>query len=63
MRTTHVTGTTTDIGLFLGRRLVGNSDYMWKVQVLVCMYLSFFFGSFVAGKTFSTLGTVGGHTS
>jgi uncharacterized membrane protein YoaK (UPF0700 family) len=56
MRTTHVTGTTTDIGLFLGRRLVGDGTYMWKVYVLMCLYGSFFFGSFIAGKMFPEFG-------
>jgi uncharacterized membrane protein YoaK (UPF0700 family) len=54
LRTTHHTGTCTDIGLFTGRRLVGNSDYIWKLRVLIALLLSFFFGSYVAGLTYPT---------
>ena len=56
MRTTHVTGTTTDMGLFLGRRVVGNTEYMWKFYVLVCLYSSFFLGSFLAGEAYPHVG-------
>lgn len=54
LRTTHHTGTCTDIGLFTGRRIIGNSDYVWKLRVLIALLLSFFFGSYVAGLMYPT---------
>ena len=35
IRTTHVTGTFTDIGIILGRRFKGNSVDMWKLKILI----------------------------
>ena len=35
IRTTHVTGTFTDIGIILGRRVKGNSVDLWKLKILI----------------------------
>lgn len=46
IRSTHLTGTTTDIGIILGQLLRGRRDNLWKLLVLVFLTLAFFLGSF-----------------
>ena len=48
IRTTHMTGTTTDIGLFIGQYLRGNKKNLWKLYILLGLALAFWFGGFVA---------------
>mmetsp|Transcript_12495 Transcript_12495/g.17214 ORF Transcript_12495/g.17214 Transcript_12495/m.17214 type:complete len:196 (-) Transcript_12495:251-838(-) len=48
IRTTHLTGTSTDIGLFLGQVLRGNFTNAWKLGVLTSLAISFWLGSFVS---------------
>lgn len=48
IRTTHLTGTTTDIGLFVGQWLRGNLNNVWKLQILTGLAISFWCGSFVS---------------
>ncbi|KAL3906962.1 MAG: hypothetical protein SGARI_003763 [Bacillariaceae sp.] len=48
IRTTHLTGTTTDIGLFIGQRLRGNKTNVWKLRILIGLALSFWMGGFLA---------------
>ena len=47
LRTSHLTGTTTDIGLFLGMALRGNRTNNWKLYILILIGLavSFWLGS------------------
>ncbi|CAF1391589.1 unnamed protein product, partial [Adineta ricciae] len=49
IRTTHVTGTMTDIGLILGQAVFHKRTRknLWKLKILVPLYLSFLFGAIV----------------
>jgi hypothetical protein len=44
IRTTHMTGTTTDIGLFIGQWLRGNRVNTWKLHILLGLAASFWTG-------------------
>jgi len=48
IRTTHLTGTSTDIGLILGQLMRGEMKNMWKLKVLVGLASSFWLGSFIS---------------
>lgn len=56
IRTTHLTGAATDIGLTLGRMAIGDYKDSWKLQVLVPIYLSFFTGGFLSKFAVDKLG-------
>jgi hypothetical protein len=47
LRTTHLTGTTTDIGLLIGASLRGNRVNEWKLWILIGLAVSFWTGSLV----------------
>jgi len=47
IRTTHLTGTTTDIGLFIGQWLRGNRTNNWKLYILAGLATSFWLGGLV----------------
>jgi len=47
IRTTHLTGTTTDIGLFVGQCLRGNRVNLWKLYILAGLATFFWVGSLV----------------
>eukprot|EP00667_Euglena_gracilis_P011330 EG_transcript_11573 len=57
VRTTHVTGATTDIGIVLGRLLKpqGRDDDLWKLKYLVPLVASFFSGGILASKLYREL--------
>lgn len=44
IRTTHMSGTTTDIGLFIGQWLRGNRRNTWKLHILLGLAASFWTG-------------------
>ena len=46
VRTTHVTGTATDIGIELANYLSGRNPQVWKLQLLTYFLFAFFSGSF-----------------
>jgi uncharacterized membrane protein YoaK (UPF0700 family) len=48
IRTTHLTGTSTDIGLFFAQYVRGNKTNLWKLQILVGLALSFWSGGIVS---------------
>ena len=48
IRSTGVTGTSTDIGIFLGQHLRGNRKNTWKLIVLLCLWISFWMGGLVS---------------
>ena len=56
IRTTHVTGIATDIGLVLGRVAKGDTKELWKLQVLGPIYVSFLCGGIVSVPVFQKLG-------
>ena len=47
IRSTHLTGTSTDIGLIIGQIVRGNKTNSWKCIVLISLALSFWFGGFI----------------
>ena len=47
IRTTHLTGTTTDIGLFIGMAVRGNRSNNWKLYILMGLATAFWIGSLV----------------
>jgi len=48
IRTTHLTGTSTDIGLIIGQMIRGNMKNLWKFKVLVGLATSFWLGSLLS---------------
>jgi hypothetical protein len=57
IRTSHLTGTSTDIGLIAGQMLRGNMKNYWKFKVLVGLASSFWLGgliSFYSAQKFLT---------
>ena len=48
IRSTHLTGTSTDIGIFAGQLVRGNTQNNWKLLVLVALALSFWVGGVVS---------------
>lgn len=48
IRTTHMTGAGTDVGLVLGRMLMGDHKERWKLSVLVPLMISFIIGGTVS---------------
>ena len=56
IRTTHLTGAATDIGLTLGRMAIGDYKDSWKLQVLVPIFFSFFTGGFLSKYAVDKLG-------
>lgn len=56
IRTTHVTGTVTDLGVAIGRYIKGQKEVVWKVKYYAINILSFVLGGFVIGFGFKVLG-------
>lgn len=54
IRVTHLTGTTTDIGLFVGQHLRGNRANNWKLFILSGLVTSFWLGSLIGYKIASS---------
>eukprot|EP00574_Skeletonema_japonicum_P003658 CAMPEP_0201716630 /NCGR_PEP_ID=MMETSP0593-20130828/2563_1 /ASSEMBLY_ACC=CAM_ASM_000672 /TAXON_ID=267983 /ORGANISM="Skeletonema japonicum, Strain CCMP2506" /LENGTH=569 /DNA_ID=CAMNT_0048206477 /DNA_START=65 /DNA_END=1771 /DNA_ORIENTATION=+ len=48
IRTSHLTGTSTDIGLIAGQMLRGNKKNYWKFKVLVGLAASFWLGGLIS---------------
>ena len=48
IRSTHLTGTSTDIGLYIGQCVRGNKANLWKLQVLIILACSFWFGGVIS---------------
>lgn len=45
LRTTHLTGLFTDLGILLGMKLRGHTIENWKIWIPICLSLSFFLGA------------------
>ena len=56
LRTTHVSGAFTDIGLILGRIARGRKEVMWKLGLLIPITFSFFCGGCLGGGFYPLLG-------
>jgi hypothetical protein len=48
IRSTHLTGTSTDIGLFIGQLLRGNRKNIWKLLVLIYLAIAFWLGGLIS---------------
>jgi PAS domain S-box-containing protein len=48
IRTTHLTGTSTDIGLIMGQMMRGNWKNLWKFKVLCGLATSFWLGGLIS---------------
>jgi uncharacterized membrane protein YoaK (UPF0700 family) len=55
LRTTHHTGTITDIGIFIGRAIMGHYQDTWKLYVLCPLPISYAFGAAVATACYQKL--------
>lgn len=44
VRSTHMTGCTTDFGLIIGHTIIGKDEELWKLPILGASILSFFLG-------------------
>ena len=58
IRTTHMTGAGTDIGLVLGRIAIGDTKERWKLLVLIPLLSSFLIGGMVSVYVHRHLGTL-----
>lgn len=58
IRTTHMTGTATDIGLVLGRIIMGDWKEMWKLFILIPLFVSFFVGGIISVYVFRRMGSL-----
>ncbi|AIT09270.1 hypothetical protein LO80_04325 [Candidatus Francisella endociliophora] len=52
IRTTHMTGTTTDLGLLIAYKIKNKKIAAWKFKLYVILILSFLLGSFIGALTF-----------
>lgn len=48
IRTTHMTGTSTDIGLFVGQLLRRNTTNLWKLKIMLGLVASFWTGGLLS---------------
>ena len=56
LRTTHMTGTATDIGIVFGRIIRGRYDESWRLALLIPLLISFFLGGVCGGLAFVSMG-------
>ena len=57
IRTTHVTGILTDIGLVIGQAIFHprTRKHLWKLKILISLYLSFCVGGFLGWFAYALL--------
>ncbi|WP_297487951.1 YoaK family protein [uncultured Cetobacterium sp.] len=55
IRTTHMTGTVTDLGVVIGHYIKGQKEIVWKMKYYTINILSFILGGFVIGFGFKIL--------
>ena len=58
LRTTHMTGTITDIGVVIGRLIQGKEGEFWKLYLLLPIYVSFVLGSLIGAEMHEHLGEI-----
>jgi uncharacterized membrane protein YoaK (UPF0700 family) len=58
IRTTHMTGTSTDIGLVLGKLAMGNTKDIWKLKILVPLLVAFIAGGAVSVNAYKQMGNL-----
>jgi uncharacterized membrane protein YoaK (UPF0700 family) len=56
LRTTHLTGTATDIGVVIGHILTKRRGDLWKLYVLLPMLFAFFIGGLLGAEAFYSIG-------
>lgn len=56
IRTTHMTGTATDIGVVLGRICTGETKELWKLYTLCPIFVSFLCGGIISVPVFKQMG-------
>lgn len=56
VRTSHMSGVVTDLGILVGRRLAGTSVGRWRAQVLSALLGGFLAGAVVAGIAYRSWG-------
>eukprot|EP01031_Cornospumella_fuschlensis_P031957 gene31957-38640_t len=56
IRTTHMTGTATDIGLAIGKIILGDYTDSWKLLVLVPLLIAYFIGGLISVYAHRRLG-------
>lgn len=60
IRTTHMTGTTTDLGILIAHKLIKHYDVpMWRLLIRVFLLLGFFAGSVLGIITYQIVGYYG----
>lgn len=52
IRTTHLTGTTTDLGITIAHILKGRKDELWKLSIQMISIASFFCGGILGSYAF-----------
>jgi len=52
VRTSHMSGIITDLGILVGQRFRGSSISLWKVQLLSALFAAFLSGGILAGFAF-----------
>jgi uncharacterized membrane protein YoaK (UPF0700 family) len=58
LRTSHMTGAATDIGIVIGRIMVGRTDEVWRLKVLLPMMFSFFIGGLLGSQAAKKFGGI-----
>jgi uncharacterized membrane protein YoaK (UPF0700 family) len=56
VRTSHMTGIVTDLGILFGQRMRGSSVSLWRVQLLSALLTAFLCGGILAGIVFQSWG-------
>lgn len=56
IRTTHMTGTVTDLGVVIGHYLQGNHETKWKIKHYFSNIFSFVLGGFITTLLYDSLG-------
>jgi uncharacterized membrane protein YoaK (UPF0700 family) len=56
VRTSHMTGIVTDLGILFGQRMRGKSIGLWRVQLLSALFAAFLCGGILAGIVFQSWG-------
>jgi len=56
VRTSHMTGIVTDLGILFGQRMRGKSVSLWRVQLLSALFAAFLCGGILAGIVFQSWG-------
>lgn len=56
IRTTHMTGTTTDLGIIIAQKLKGHKVQNWRFYIYLSLLCGFFLGSIIGMLSFKLIG-------